>query len=459
VVFHSTPVELGQATTGSGGSFSLTSVIPEGIDIGDHHIVVTASGPGITTTTKSVGVVVLPDFQQAAVVPAAVTPAVKQEQPVETAPFVPQRIPATAPEPEHHKPPTFQPNILTKALSSIGSVLTDPARVASAVQVGLVLLLLAVLPAHLLNATLAEQSERFERRFGFTRRRRPTPHWLVALTEWMSSVPVIGALILTAVTAVLFGFADPTFGFTTASLRLVIASGIGLFMVGYVANALTGAIARARWHIEVAVRIRPWGLILTIVGVALSRMLHFSPGFLIGLILGVAISGKASAGYAWRVVVVRTSIVLSMGILAWIGYSALTLGGEEGGTFWSALLVETLVAITTEGIVALCVELLPLRSLEGSRVYAHSRVLWGVLYFVSLLIFVLAVVPWEGNWQTLGNSFWIWVAALVSFAVLCVGVYIYFRNFAPPLKEDEEEDEDIPLGEQLEENAITESDR
>jgi polyferredoxin len=135
-----------------------------------------------------------------------------------------------------------------------------------------------------------------------------------------------------------------------------------------------------------------------------------------------------------------------MAITAWIGYSTLTLGGNEGGTFGSALLVETLVAITTEGVVALLVELLPLRFLEGQRVYAHSKVLWGVFYILTVVVFVLAVVPWEGNWDALGSSLWIWIVVLAAFAAVCVGVYLYFRIFSPPV-EAEDADEEVPLGE------------
>jgi hypothetical protein len=191
---------------------------------------------------------------------------------------------------------------------------------------------------------------------------------------------------------------------------------------------------------------RPYGLILTIVGVLVSRFLHFSPGFLIGLILGLTIQGKSAAGFAWRTIVLRSSIVLVMAIAAWIGYSTLTLGGNEGGTFWSELLVETLVAVTTEGIVALLVELLPLRFLEGERVYEHSRVLWGVFYVLTLIVFVLAVVPWEGNWDALHGTLLVWIIVLAAFALVCVGVYIFFRRFMPPMEEEDGE-EKVPLGE------------
>jgi hypothetical protein len=428
-ILHSVPTDLGSVVAAADGSFDQTVTIPADTELGDHTILVTASGLGIVTTTKQQAITVT-------AVPAAAGSSGSGKPDVTTKPTATHGAGVGA------SGTGIAPNILTRALTPIADVAVHPNKIISALEIGLVLLLLAVLPAHLLNATIAEQSDRFERRFPKWR----TPRWLAALVGWFRSAPVAGGLVVTLATAILFGFADPTFGFTLASLRLILACGIALFLVGYVANAITGVIARVQWNIVAAVSTRPYGLILTIVGVLISRLLHFSPGFLIGLILGLTIQGKSAAGFAWRTVVVRSSIVLIMAIAAWIGYSTLTLGGNEGGTFGSALLVETLVAITTEGVVALLVELLPLRFLEGERVYAHSKVLWGIFYVLTLVVFVLAVVPWEGNWDALGSSLWIWIVVLAAFAAVCVGIYIYFRRFAKPLEEDPSS-EKVALGE------------
>jgi hypothetical protein len=428
-ILHSVPTDLGTVVAAADGTFDQTATVPANTELGAHTIMVTASGPGIVTTTKQQAITVT-------AVPAAASGSSGKSGVVSPAPG------ATHGNGGSTSGTGIAPNILTRALTPFADVAVHPNKIISAFEIGLVLLLLAVLPAHLLNATIAEQSDRFERRFP----KLHSPRWLTAVVGWFRSAPVVAGIVVTLATAILFGFADPKFGFTLASLRLILACGIALFLVGYVANALTGLIARVQWNIVAAVSTRPYGLILTIVGVLISRLLHFSPGFLIGLILGLTIQGKSAAGFAWRTVVLRSSIVLIMAIAAWIGYSTLTLGGNEGGTFGSALLVETLVAITTEGVVALLVELLPLRFLEGERVYAHSRVLWGIFYVLTLVVFVLAVVPWEGNWDALGSSLWIWIGVLAIFAAVCVGVYIYFRRFAKPL-EEEAGSEKVALGE------------
>jgi flagellar basal body-associated protein FliL len=69
------------------------------------------------------------------------------------------------------------------------------------------------------------------------------------------------------------------------------------------------------------------------------------------------------------------------------------------------------------------------------------------------VVFVLAVVPWEGNWDALHGSLWIWIVVLAVFAAICVGVYVYFRRFAPS-EEAEDENEEVPLGEAVKRDRL-----
>jgi MFS family permease len=246
------------------------------------------------------------------------------------------------------------------------------------------------------------------------------------LIAFLHRAPFLAGIALTTVTALLFGFADPRFGFTLASLRLFLGLAIALAIVSYLTNAVVGRIMRGRWKVDVEVRLRPLGLILTVVGVVVSRLLDFSPGFLVGLVLGLVISEKHLAKQAWRAVLLRTSILLGLSLLAWLGFSLFDTH-QEGGTFASELAVETLVAITTEAVVSLLVELLPLKLLEGEKLYARSKLLWSALYLLTVVIFVVAVVPWEGNWATLGSSLWAWIGIVVGFGIVATGVYLYFR--------------------------------
>ncbi|HEY2557339.1 MAG TPA: hypothetical protein VGI08_09535 [Diaminobutyricibacter sp.] len=475
IELHSTPVVLGATTVATDGSFTLDASVPRDTVPGGHEVIVSVSGPGIVPATKSVGVTVLaPDVVPAPPQPSVVAPTPAPLPtvvpdvlvapitiPLAAVPFVAAHATAvgttqtggeapsekTGASPAQPKPAGVAPNILTNAIRTIQDILAHPQKVSASIAIGLVLILFATLPAHLLNATLSEQYERFSRRL--PKPKKP-PHWLEAVTAWLNHEPVVGVLTIVVTTALLFGFADPTFGFTLASLRLFLACAVALFFVGYVANAVTMVIAHRQWDIDVAISIRPLGLILTVVGVILSRFLHFSPGFLVGLILGLTIaSGKAVQASAWKVVLTRTVILLTFGVLAWGAYSALATEHATEESFGSALLAETLVAVTTESLVALVVVLLPFRFLEGERIYQRSKLLWSGVYLFALTAFLVTVVSWDGNWQVLGTAFWLWMSGVVLFGAICLGVYLYFRYWAPPLYvESEPDNEQIPISDE-----------
>lgn len=430
---HSKAISIGSAVVQPDGTFTLPVTVPADFPAGAHTLVMTLTPPGSSAV----------DSQQPLKVVAASDSSGSGNDPSST--DLPTPL-GSGEEPgiDHHGPNS---NILTHGLNSIADVVAHPAKIPAAIEIGLVLLIFAVLPGHLLNATLAEQYERFTKRR--SQRRKAQGRW-ERLVAFLHRAPFISGLALTTATALLFGFADPRFGFSLASLRLFLGLAIALAIVSYLTNAVVSRIMQGRWKVDVEVSLRPLGLILTVVGVVVSRLLDFSPGFLIGLVLGLVISEKHLAKQAWRAVLLRTSILLGLALLAWLAFSLFD-AKQEGGTFASELAIETLVAITTEAIVGLLVELLPLKLLEGEKLYEKSKVLWGGLYLLAIFIFVVAVVPWEGNWAELGSSLWTWIGIVVGFGIVATGIYLYFRirgheEHEEHMITDEDGDKLVPIG-------------
>ena len=424
---HSTPVSLGTATVASNGTFSLNATVPENVEPGDHTVVVTLTGDGLAPTTKEQPVKVTAESETAghSAEGSGTAESAHGEAGTDAHGGAEGELSATA------------PNILTNSMNPIIEVLNDPGRIPAAFAAGLVLIIFAILPAHLLNSTIAEQYERFARRVPAL---RTAPKWYTSLSAAIAKAPALGGVLLMAATGFLFAFADPKFGFNLHSLRLIIALSAALFVVFFVANWITATIMRRVWNVDVVVRLRPLGLILTVVGVIVSRILDFSPGFLVGVVLGLSIASTAAAEHAWKAVLIRASVVTTFGIGSWMIYSSIAEGVHHDPTFLNEVVLEFFVAIATEGIVLLLVELLPLHMLEGERLYKKSKVLWGAVYTVVLVVFILAVVPWEGNWRELGQSFWPWFTAVAIFGAVCVAIYLYFRFIAEPLHHDEHHD-------------------
>jgi hypothetical protein len=429
---HSTVVKLGSATVQSDGSFTLPVVVPANFETGPHELVMTLTLPGGVQA---------PAIEPITVVPAGVPASSGTGEKPQTAEKPSSTEEKTSHDPGHEVPGGG--NILTHGLNNIAEVVTHPAKIPAAIAIGLVLLIFGGLPAHLLNSTIAEQYDQWRERM--PRGRRAAPRWWQRLRALMSRAPFLAGIGLTTITAIVFGFADPHFGFTLASLRLFLGLAIALAVTTYLVNVVVGRLMRGYWKVDVEVRIRPLGLVVALVGVVISRALEFSPGFLVGLVIGLVITEKALQVHAWRAVLLRTSILLGLALVTWFSFSLFD-SSEEGGSFATELAIETLVAITTEAVAGLLIELLPLRLLQGEKLYEKTKLGWGALYLLTVVIFVVAVVPWEGNWAALGSSLWTWLGVVVGFGVVATAIYLFVRIRSHEEHEDHDDDELVPIG-------------
>lgn len=433
---HSTPTPLGTSVVKNDGTFVLNTVIPNTVEPGAHHYVV--------TVTPSDG------KAQTAEIPVTVVAA-----PLPTAPAAPAAAPTSAPSSAGSAgassggaargsgPPTPRdtpaaPNSLSHAIPTFQDIVSSPAIVGAAAASSLALLFLVAFPAEILNSTLDENYERI-----FGRLPKAKLPWLDRMRTRLKRVPVVGGLTLTTLAALILSFADPHFGFDLASIRLFLACAIGMFVLGYAANAVTGLILRRRWSITSVIELQPFGLLVALAGVILSRVLDFAPGLLIGLVLALSLSASATLKEESRAVLIWAAVILGLAVASWVAYS-LFAGAFSPGTFAGALVDDSLVAIATEGVSGLIIGLLPLGFLDGRSVFRHSKWQWLGTYLVTLIAFFVIVVPSGALWGGIDGPFWVWLIVLLAFATLCVGVYLWFRIHP----ESEEDSADVASAEE-----------
>ncbi len=420
---HSDPVPLGRTVVRDDGTFRLNTHIPNTVEPGDHHYVVTVTSPDGESQTSQIPVTVMAASEIAIQPPTAVTEVVLPPLPIR-----PDAGTADRDDP-------VAPNTLSRSLPTLGDILGNPLVLAAAAGSSLALLLLVAFPAELLNSTLDENYERI-----FGRIRRPKLPWLERLRNRLRRAPVVGGLALTTLAALVLSFSDPRFGFDLVSLRLFLACAIGMFVLGYVANVVTSVILRRRWSIASVIELQPFGLLVALAGVVLSRLLDFAPGLLVGLVLGLSLSASAKLRDEARYVLTWAGVVLGLAIAGWLAYSIVD-GVVAPDAFGGALLDDTLVAVATEGISGLVIGLLPIGFLDGRSLYRHSRMQWLGTYLVALVAFFVVVVPSGALWGDIRGPFWIWLAVLLAFAALCVGTYLWFRAHPAPDEGGTSEDE------------------
>ncbi len=405
---HSTPIPLGTSIVKSDGTFRLNTVIPNTVAPGLHHYVVTVAATNGVSQTAEVPVTIVVAAPAAA--PASVS--------APTIVLPPLENPRAALD---HRDEPAAPNILTRALPTAGELLIDPRAIGAAVAGSLAFLFLVALPAELLNSTIEENYGRL-----FGRIPKPRLAWLPRVRAWLASRRFVGGLAVTTLAALIFSFSDPRFGFDLSSLRLFLACVIGMFVLGYAANAITGVILRRRWNITSVIELEPFGLIVALLGVILSRLLDFTPGLLIGLVLGLTLSASATLKDEVREVLIWAATVLGISMASWVVYSLMS-GVVAANTFAGSLFDDSLVAVSVEGISGLVIGLLPIGYLDGASLFRGAKVRWALTYLVALVAFFLIVLPSGQLWGQIDGPFWIWLTVLVVFAAVCVGVYLWFR--------------------------------
>jgi hypothetical protein len=315
--------------------------------------------------------------------------------------------------------------------------------------------LLMVFPAQLFNSTYEENHERIDRQLGRLRLRGRTP---VAQAPSRGRRLAVFAGCL-AVGTVLGGLLDPKFGANTTSYALL----VGVFaavLVTVVVIALAGRTFRAATHHDHAWYLRaiPSALLIAVVCVVVSRSVHFTPGYLYGVVGGAVFAvaldrkgeGRAEVG------VLAVGLVVALG--AWAAFVPVArLANADHPSFGVLTLDSFLAAMFIGGVEGLLFGMVPLRFLPGHRIKGWSWGAWVLATAVLLYLFVHVLLQPEAGY--LGRS----TAASVTVTLVLFGVFgvssvlfwLWFRlrptpaeesgHEAPPEDEDHDHAGDPPV--------------
>src|SRR5690606_37768778 len=122
-----------------------------------------------------------------------------------------------APLPEKPRTDPAAPTSLTESVPTAMEVVLSPVSVLTAGGMALALLILVALPTEMLNTTISAYSRRFGQAFTWF------DDATTRVSEWLARVfrtTAVPGVLLVALTAIVFSFADPDVGFDLASLRL-----------------------------------------------------------------------------------------------------------------------------------------------------------------------------------------------------------------------------------------------
>ncbi len=298
----------------------------------------------------------------------------------------------------------------------------QPARIAAAFGVGSLILLLFAIPAEILDSTLEANAHRVRKLLA------PIAPLLARWQALKSRLPrlPISTPLLFVLTSVAFGFTDPQFGFDLTSLRTTLALGLGLALVLAVPLILTRTILGSRFAVDSAIVAYPGAMVVAVVGVFASRLLGFTPGLLIGLLVGLKLAESARADDRRRAVLIRFGTTLVIAVGSWIGYSWMLNADDGSGGFFMLLASDTLAAAVVEGLTGLVVALLPIAFLDGKTLFDGSKKLWAAIALPVAVAFALFVLPTAIGPDGPESPIWLWVVLLLGFSAIVAAVWFGF---------------------------------
>jgi hypothetical protein len=404
---HSTPQLLG-ATTATGAPMTMTLTVPENIESGAHEIEMVATTPNGTSYFERTDAMVL-------------SSSTTDGTPAEDAPTDDEAAAGGTGggAGSADRADAAAPSALSDALAPISAIVANPGTLAVAGGFALALLFLVALPTELLNSSLSSNTSRLGRAYGavdsaMTR----AQDWLIRVTRSRA----IAAGILVVIVAIIYGFVDPRFGFDLVSLRLVLSLALAFFLLSFVASWISGMIIRRAWGAMGVVAMQPSIILFAIVGVVVARVLEFSPGFLVGIAIGLELV-QASKTVVARAVFVQLGVVTGLALAAWIAYSLFTPGDDFAGM----LVEDTLVAVTAEGLTGALIAVFPLTFLDGRELWEVSKRLWAAAFLIVATAFSLLVLPTAIEATDVGD-YGVWLLVFAVFGLVSLAVWLVFAR-------------------------------
>ncbi|MCU1439534.1 MAG: hypothetical protein JWP85_531 [Rhodoglobus sp.] len=412
IELHSDPITLGSTTAKQDGTFSLTALIPKTIEPGEHHFVAIVTPAGQASATfETVATIEPPDEDPA--------PEKASEQPDRD-----DVIAFLAGLGGSAGNGFDSPSSFTSSLKTATEFRLTPALLGAAGLIAAAFLLLVAFPAELLESTVRAN---YDRVFGWVapikRRLGRIGHAIkrIPVNTWVATVGII------ALTALILGFSDPGFGFNGSSVRLWIALVVSIVLLNVVLSTIVMSVAKRKFSAPGTLVPMPAALILVVLSVLISRIIGIQPGFLFGVVLGVAFAIELKKRQDALLVLLGIGLSLVIGVAAWLGYTALATSGAAEPGFWHLLAQETLAATTVEALATMTVALLPLTFLDGKTLFEWNKWVWAGTYIVAIVAFVVVILPLSDNWGQMSAPLLGWGAFFAGFAVLAVGIWAVFR--------------------------------
>ena len=247
----------------------------------------------------------------------------------------------------------------------------------------------------------------------------------------------LGILAFILISALLYAALDPTLGFDAGSIATFLGLAVGMSVM-LLTIAIPQLIGARRLGVRATVRALPATLLIAAVCVVISRVAEFQPGYLYGMIIGIAFSRQLAKADAGKIDAFAAAGALAVAVVAWLLLPAVRAEGTaEDQPFIAALLESAFATVVVAGLEAAAFAMMPLRFLPGERVRGWNQRAWIALLGIAMFGFChILLNPSSGYLaDTTRTSLFTVVLLLAAFGGGSVLFWAYFR-FRPRPRPD-----------------------
>jgi hypothetical protein len=238
----------------------------------------------------------------------------------------------------------------------------------------------------------------------------------------------LGMVAFVLLSAFLYAFLDPTFGFSVESLATLGGLVLGLTVVVLAYGVPLVLFARSR-RLGISARALPASLLIAVGCVLISRITDFQPGYLYGLVIGFFFAVGVDRKQEGPAEAIATATSLAAAFVAWVLLAFLRGGAGSSDPLIASLLEAATVTIVVAGLENAVFAMLPLRFLPGSAVFDWDRRVWAVLIGLGIFGFAHVLLNPSAGYlaDSTRTSFLTMVVLLAFFALASVLFWAYFR--------------------------------
>ncbi|OGO49437.1 MAG: hypothetical protein A2148_08135 [Chloroflexi bacterium RBG_16_68_14] len=309
---------------------------------------------------------------------------------------------------------------------------------ATNIALAIILLLTLLFTSTLFNSTVDENRERIEglaRRFAAPFRRLGAQigvGWQAVAGAGAGSWTerAVGPVLILLLTGLVYSFNEPGLGLNNKSLLLFISLVVPIGLMSYVYEGGEALFTRHRFRVAAGVKLFPTALAIGAGFVALSRLVDFQAPIIYGFIASSAVLVPVSLErrQTGQAVFFPALLLLALSVSAWGLVIPLRELSEGSNNWWTYLPGETAAILFAGGIEGLVFAMIPVRFMDGAKVWAWNWLLWVPVFVIPAFLFSWAILnPEAKEFDALLEGRVITALCLVAaYVAVTVAMWAYF---------------------------------